>query len=51
VSGRGLAIVAHLCVSWGVRADEVGLTVWAVLPAPRDDPSPAGLALDRAYQA
>ena len=37
VSGRGLEIVAHLCLSWGVRTDEVGVTVWAVLPAPRDD--------------
>jgi anti-sigma regulatory factor (Ser/Thr protein kinase) len=34
VSGRGLAIVAQLCQTWGVRADEVGLTVWAILPAP-----------------
>ncbi|HVB45286.1 MAG TPA: ATP-binding protein [Streptosporangiaceae bacterium] len=37
VSGRGLAIVAHLCQDWGVRTDDVGLTVWAVLPAPRSD--------------
>jgi anti-sigma regulatory factor (Ser/Thr protein kinase) len=36
VSGRGLSIVEHLCLTWGVRADEVGLTVWAVLAAPRD---------------
>ncbi len=34
VSGRGLAIVAHVCRTWGVRTEEVGLTVWAVLPAP-----------------
>lgn len=34
VSGRGLAIVAHLCQTWGVRAEEIGLTVWAILPAP-----------------
>jgi anti-sigma regulatory factor (Ser/Thr protein kinase) len=34
VSGRGLAIVAHICQNWGVRADDVGLTVWAILPAP-----------------
>ena len=34
VSGRGLAIVTHICQTWGVRTDEVGLTVWAVLPAP-----------------
>ena len=36
VSGRGLSIVEHLCQNWGIRTDEVGLTVWAVLPAPRD---------------
>ena len=34
VSGRGLAIVAHVCRTWGVRTDDVGLTVWAILPAP-----------------
>ena len=31
IGGRGLAIVAHLSQAWGVRSDEVGLTVWAVL--------------------
>lgn len=36
VNGRGLSIVEHLCQTWGIRADEVGLTVWAVLPAPRE---------------
>ena len=36
IGGRGLGIVEHLCSSWGVRADERGTTVWAVLPAPRD---------------
>jgi anti-sigma regulatory factor (Ser/Thr protein kinase) len=36
IDGRGLGIVEHLCTSWGVRADERGTTVWAVLPAPRD---------------
>ncbi|MHB1596978.1 MAG: ATP-binding protein [Streptosporangiaceae bacterium] len=35
VGGRGLGIVAHLSQDWGVRADDVGLTVWAVLDAPR----------------
>jgi anti-sigma regulatory factor (Ser/Thr protein kinase) len=34
VSGRGLAIVSHLCQTWGVRTEDVGLTVWAILPAP-----------------
>jgi anti-sigma regulatory factor (Ser/Thr protein kinase) len=36
IGGRGLGIVEHLCSSWGVRADERGTTVWAVVPAPRD---------------
>jgi anti-sigma regulatory factor (Ser/Thr protein kinase) len=36
IGGRGLGIVEHLCSSWGVRADERGATVWAVVPAPRD---------------
>lgn len=36
IGGRGLSIVAHLSLTWGVRPNEVGLTVWAVLPAPRD---------------
>jgi anti-sigma regulatory factor (Ser/Thr protein kinase) len=36
IDGRGLGIVEHLCLSWGVRADEHGTTVWALLPAPRD---------------
>jgi len=35
IGGRGLCIVEHLSSSWGVRADERGTTVWAVLPAPR----------------
>ncbi len=35
IGGRGLGIVEHLASSWGVRADERGTTVWAVLPAPR----------------
>ena len=34
VSGRGLSIVAHISQTWGVRTDDVGLTVWAILPAP-----------------
>jgi anti-sigma regulatory factor (Ser/Thr protein kinase) len=39
VSGRGLAIVAHLAQAWGVRTDDVGLTVWAILPVPGQDDS------------
>jgi anti-sigma regulatory factor (Ser/Thr protein kinase) len=38
IGGRGLSIVEQLCSSWGVRADERGTTVWAVLPAPRASP-------------
>jgi anti-sigma regulatory factor (Ser/Thr protein kinase) len=34
LGGRGLGIVEHLSSAWGVRIDDVGLTVWAVLPAP-----------------
>jgi anti-sigma regulatory factor (Ser/Thr protein kinase) len=49
IGGRGLGIVEHLCTSWGVRADERGTTVWAVLPAPRD--GGAGLGLDGAAPA
>ena len=41
ISGRGLSIVEHLCKTWGVRADDVGLTVWAVLAAPRSNGSGA----------
>lgn len=37
VSGRGLAIVAHICQTWGIRSNDVGLTVWAVLSAPAQD--------------
>ena len=35
IGGRGLGIVEHLSSSWGVRADERGATVWAVVPAPQ----------------
>jgi len=34
LGGRGLGIVEHLSSTWGVRTDDVGITVWAVLPAP-----------------
>lgn len=34
IGGRGLSIVAHLSRDWGIRADGVGLTVWAVLDVP-----------------
>jgi len=34
LGGRGIRIVEHLSRTWGVRADEGVLTVWAILPAP-----------------
>jgi anti-sigma regulatory factor (Ser/Thr protein kinase) len=34
LGGRGLDIVEYLSRTWGVRADDEGLTVWAVLAAP-----------------
>jgi len=39
INGRGLSIVEHLCQTWGMRADEVGLTVWAVIATPRHNGS------------
>jgi anti-sigma regulatory factor (Ser/Thr protein kinase) len=42
LGGRGLGIVGHLCHTWGIRADDGGLTVWAVLAAPRWPGSPNG---------
>lgn len=35
LGGRGLAIVEHLADTWGVQASAGGMTVWAILPAPR----------------
>jgi len=34
LGGRGISIVEHLSRTWGVRADDGVLTVWAILPAP-----------------
>ena len=34
LGGRGLGIVDYLSRQWGVRSDDSGLTVWAVLAAP-----------------
>jgi anti-sigma regulatory factor (Ser/Thr protein kinase) len=34
LGGRGLDIVEFLSRRWGVRTDDTGLTVWAVLAAP-----------------
>ncbi len=36
LGGRGLGIVDYLARTWGIRADDGGLTVWAVLAAPAD---------------
>lgn len=36
LGGRGLDIVEYLSRKWGVRTDDFGLTVWAVLSAPGD---------------
>jgi len=56
MSGRGLSIVEHLSQTWGVRTEDVGLTVWAVLAAPRyvchgspDQESPAAVGTARAW--
>lgn len=38
LGGRGLGIVEQLSQNWGIRTDDVGQTVWAVLPAPRPGP-------------
>jgi|HubBroStandDraft_1064217.scaffolds.fasta_scaffold08019_4 anti-sigma regulatory factor (Ser/Thr protein kinase) len=51
VSGRGLAIVSHICQTWGVRTDEVGLTVWAILPAPRRRGANGSGSLDQLAEA
>jgi anti-sigma regulatory factor (Ser/Thr protein kinase) len=36
LGGRGLGIVDYLARTWGIRTDDGGLTVWAVLAAPAD---------------
>jgi anti-sigma regulatory factor (Ser/Thr protein kinase) len=33
LGGRGISIVEHLSLIWGVRAEQDMLTVWAILPA------------------
>jgi len=40
LGGRGLGIVDELSRDWGIRADGIGQTVWAVLPAPRPSVRP-----------
>jgi len=34
LGGRGLEIVEYLARTWGIRTDDAGLTVWAILAAP-----------------
>jgi anti-sigma regulatory factor (Ser/Thr protein kinase) len=44
LGGRGLDIVDYLARSWGVRTDDTGLTVWAVMAAPAARPGPCCVA-------
>jgi anti-sigma regulatory factor (Ser/Thr protein kinase) len=44
LGGRGLDIVGYLARSWGVRTDDTGLTVWAVMAVPADRPGQRGAA-------
>jgi len=46
LGGRGISIIEHLARTWGVRADDGVLTVWAILPA-----VPASHAGERASHA
>lgn len=41
LGGRGLDIVEYLARTWGIRTDDAGLTVWAVLAAPPRRRQPA----------
>jgi hypothetical protein len=41
LGGRGLDIVEYLARTWGIRTDDAGLTVWAVLSAPPRRNQPA----------
>ena len=47
LGGRGLDIVEYLARSWGVRTDDTGLTVWAVVAVPTDRSSQTGTTLRR----
>jgi anti-sigma regulatory factor (Ser/Thr protein kinase) len=47
LGGRGLGIVEYLAKSWGVRTDDTGLTVWAVVAVATDGSPQAGPALRR----
>jgi len=47
LGGRGLGIVEYVARSWGVRTDDTGLTVWAVVAVPTDAPPGAGTTVRR----
>ena len=38
LGGRGLDIVEYVASRWGIRSDDSGQTVWAVLAAPATEP-------------
>jgi anti-sigma regulatory factor (Ser/Thr protein kinase) len=40
LGGRGLDIVEYVARRWGVRSDDSGQTVWAVVPAPTTEQRP-----------
>ncbi len=40
LGGRGLGIVENLARCWGIRSDERGTTVWAVMSAPHVNGAP-----------
>lgn len=39
LGGRGISIIEHLSSTWGVRAGDGMLTVWAILPARANQPA------------
>ena len=51
LGGRGLDIVDYLARTWGVRTDDGGLTVWAVLAAPAHSRQPASPDLPQQVDA
>lgn len=47
LGGRGLGIVEYLARNWGVRDDDTGLTVWAILEAPAQQNAAAAAGFPR----
>jgi anti-sigma regulatory factor (Ser/Thr protein kinase) len=47
LGGRGLDIVEYLARSWGVRTEDTGLTVWALVALATDGSPQAGTTLRR----